>query len=323
MRNNTDKIEIQGSGEAIFESSDSDINLSEVERISQLNAKNAYKRKIKNSINATFRYFMLLLVGFVMLYPLIWLLGASFKTNAEIFTSAGFIPKNFDFSGYVRGWETSTQYTFAKYFANTFKIVIPKVILTVISCTLTAYGFARFRFKGKKFMFAILISTLLLPNIVLRIPQFLMYRNVGWLNTFYPLFVPAAFATDTFFVFMIIQFMRGLPRDLEEAACIDGCNTFQTLIYILVPVLKPALISVSLFQFMWSMNDFLGPLIYLNSVEKYPVAIALKLSMDSSSTTQWNQVIAMSIIALIPSLIVFFSAQRHFVDGITAGGVKG
>ncbi|MGL4253003.1 MAG: carbohydrate ABC transporter permease [Fusobacteriaceae bacterium] len=291
--------------------------------IEALNKKRLSNNRRKAIINAGIRYFLLILVGFVMLYPLIWLLGASFKSNSEIFTSAGFIPKQFDFSGYVKGWETSTQYTFAKYFVNTFKIVIPKVIFTVISCTLTAYGFARFRFAGKKIMFAILISTLLLPNIVLRIPQFLMFRDFGWLNSFYPLFVPAAFATDTFFVFMLIQFMRGIPKDLEEAACIDGCNSFQTLIYILIPVLKPALISVSLFQFMWSMNDFLGPLIYLNSVEKYPVAIALKLSMDSSSTTQWNQVIAMSIIALIPSLIVFFSAQRHFVDGITAGSVKG
>ncbi|MGL4402526.1 MAG: carbohydrate ABC transporter permease [Fusobacteriaceae bacterium] len=291
--------------------------------IEALNKKRLSNNRRKAIINAGIRYFLLILVGFVMLYPLIWLLGASFKSNSEIFTSAGFIPKQFDFSGYVKGWETSTQYTFAKYFVNTFKIVIPKVIFTVISCTLTAYGFARFRFVGKKIMFAILISTLLLPNIVLRIPQFLMFRDFGWLNSFYPLFVPAAFATDTFFVFMLIQFMRGIPKDLEEAACIDGCNSFQTLIYILIPVLKPALISVSLFQFMWSMNDFLGPLIYLNSVEKYPVAIALKLSMDSSSTTQWNQVIAMSIIALIPSLIVFFSAQRHFVDGITAGSVKG
>ena len=295
----------------------------ETQRIEMMNKKRMAKSRRMNLISATLRYSMLSLVGFFMLYPLIWLFGASFKTNAEIFTSAGFIPKNINFIGYINGWKTSTQYTFATYFANTFKILIPKVILTVISCTLTAYGFARFRFAGKKTMFAILISTLLLPSIVLRIPQFLMYRNIGWLNTFYPLFMPAAFATDTFFVFMLIQFMRGVPKDLEEAACIDGCNSFQTLIYILVPVLKPALISVALFQFMWSMNDFLGPLIYLNSVEKYPVAIALKLSMDSSSTTQWGQVIAMSIIALLPSLIVFFSAQRHFVDGITAGGVKG
>lgn len=295
----------------------------QISDIEALNQKRLAANRRKAAINAGIRYTLLIFVGFIMLYPLIWLLGASFKSNSEIFTSAGFIPKQFDFSGYVKGWETSTQYTFAKYFVNTFKIVIPKVIFTVISCTLTAYGFARFRFAGKKIMFAILISTLLLPNIVLRIPQFLMFRDFGWLNSFYPLFVPAAFATDTFFVFMLIQFMRGIPKDLEEAACIDGCNSFQTLIYILIPVLKPALISVSLFQFMWSMNDFLGPLIYLNSVEKYPVAIALKLSMDSSSTTQWSQVIAMSIIALIPSLIVFFSAQRHFVDGITAGSVKG
>lgn len=293
------------------------------EDISSLNKKTIAKNRRKNLISASIRYTLLIIVGLFMLYPLVWLLGASFKSNSEIFTSAGFIPKKFDFSGFINGWQTSTQYTFTRYFANTFRIVIPKVIVTVISCTFTAYGFARFRFKGKKFLFGLLISTLLLPNIVLRIPQFLMFRNFGWLNTFYPLFVPAAFATDTFFVFMLIQFMRGIPKDLEEASCIDGCNTFQTLIYILVPVLKPALISVSLFQFMWSMNDFLGPLIYLNSVEKFPVAIALKLSMDSSSTTPWSQVIAMSIIALLPSLIVFFSAQKHFVDGITSGSVKG
>jgi oligogalacturonide transport system permease protein len=258
-----------------------------------------------------------------MLYPLIWLLGASFKTNGEIFTTIGFIPKSFDFSGYVNGWKTSTEYTFATYFMNTFKIVIPKVILTIISATLTAYGFARFRFPGKKIMFAILISTLLLPGVVLRIPQFLMYKNFGWLDSFLPLFMPAAFATDTFFVFMLIQFIRGLPKEIEEAACVDGCGSLQTLIYVVVPMLKPALVSVALFQFMWTMNDFMGPLIYLSSVEKFPVSIALKMAMDTSSNVNWNQILAMSIIGLAPSLIVFFSAQRHFVDGISAGGVKG
>ncbi|WP_366099787.1 carbohydrate ABC transporter permease [uncultured Cetobacterium sp.] len=260
-----------------------------------------------------------------MLYPLIWLLGASFKTNADIFTSIGFIPKDFkfDFSGYVNGWKTSTEYTFTTYFFNTFKIVLPKVALTIVSAVLTAYGFARFKFPGKKILFGILISTLLLPNVVLRIPQFLMYKNFGWLDTYLPLFVPAAFATDTFFVFMLIQFIRGLPKEIEEAACVDGCNSLQTLIYIMVPMLKPAIISIALFQFMWTMNDFMGPLIYLSSVEKYPVALALKMSMDVSSSVNWNQILAMSIIGLTPSLIVFFCAQRHFVDGISAGGVKG
>lgn len=177
----------------------------------------------------------------------------------------------------------STEYTFTTYFINTFKIVIPKVVLTIVSAVLTAYGFARFKFPGKKIMFGILISTLLLPNVVLRIPQFLMYKNFGWLDTYLPLFVPAAFATDTFFVFMLIQFIRGLPKEIEEAACVDGCNSLQTLVYIMVPMLKPAIISIALFQFMWTMNDFMGPLIYLSSVEKYPVALALKMSMDVSS----------------------------------------
>ncbi|WP_026478422.1 carbohydrate ABC transporter permease [Alkaliphilus transvaalensis] len=282
------------------------------------------KRRIRrNKINAALRYTILAIVGLFMLYPLVWLIGASFKTNAEIFTSIGFLPSSFDFSGYVRGWNTSTQYTFTTYFANTFKIVIPKVILTVISTTLTAYGFARFKIPGKKYLFSILIATLLLPNVVLRIPQYLMFREFGWLNSYKPLVVPAAFAVDAFFVFMMIQFMRGLPKDLEEAAVIDGCNSFQVLVYILIPMLKPAMISVALFQFMWTMNDFLGPLIYLSSVEKYPVSIALKMSMDASALVNWNQIIAMSVIALIPSLVVFFLAQKHFVDGITTTGMKG
>lgn len=285
----------------------------------------ARKRKLIANFKVGLRYLILIVVGTAMLYPLIWLLGASFKTNADIFTSIGFIPKDFkfDFSGYVNGWKTSTEYTFTTYFINTFKIVIPKVVLTIISAVLTAYGFARFKFPGKKALFVILISTLLLPNVVLRVPQFLMYKNFGWLDTYLPLFVPAAFATDTFFVFMLIQFIRGLPKEIEEAACVDGCNSLQTLIYIMVPMLKPAIVSIALFQFMWTMNDFMGPLIYLSSVEKYPVALALKMSMDVSSSVNWNQILAMSIIGLTPSLIVFFSAQRHFVDGISAGGVKG
>lgn len=253
-----------------------------IEELKRKNLERNRKRKIINGIKAGIRYGILVIVGVAMLYPLIWLLGASFKTNADIFTSIGFIPKGFkfDFTGYVNGWKTSTEYTFATYFMNTFKIVVPKVILTIISAVLTAYGFSRFKFPGKKVLFSILISTLLLPNVVLRIPQFLMYKNFGWLDSYLPLFVPAAFATDTFFVFMLIQFM-------------------------------------------WTMNDFMGPLIYLSSVEKYPVALALKMSMDVSSNVNWNQILAMSIIGLTPSLIIFFGAQKHFVDGISAGGVKG
>lgn len=269
------------------------------------------------------RYTALIAVGFLMLYPLLWMIGGAFKPNHEIFGSIGFIPTAPTLEGFRDGWRTSTEYSFATYLGNTFAIVIPKVIVTVLSSLLVAFGFARFRIPGKKWLFAALIATVLLPKSVLLIPQYLMFRSFGWLDTFLPLYVPAAFATEGFFVFLIIQFMRSLPQELEEAAVMDGCNSLQILWHVLVPLLLPALISVALFQFMWTMNDFLGPLVYLSSVENYPVALALKMSIDVTEATSWNQILAMSTIALLPSLLLFFAAQKYFVEGTTVGAVKG
>jgi oligogalacturonide transport system permease protein len=277
----------------------------------------------KHLVSSILRYFLLALVGLIMLYPLIWLIGASFKTNSEIFSSPGFIPRSPTVQGYIEGWKTSTAYTFATFFWNTFLIIAPKVIGTAISCTAVAYGFARFDFPGKKILFASLIATLLLPNVVTRIPQYLLFRDIGWLDTFLPLWVPSALAGDAFFVFMLVQFLRAIPRDMEEAARVDGANTWQTLLFVVVPLLMPALISVGLFQFMWTMNDFLGPLIYISSVDKYPVSLALKLSIDATEAFEWNRILAMSVLALAPSLIVFFLSQKYFIEGISSGGVKG
>lgn len=281
------------------------------------------KLRRRAAINAFVRYCVLAAVGLLMLYPLIWLIGASFKTNSEIFTNPGFIPKNPTIQGYIDGWQTSTPYTFTRFFWNTFLIIAPKVIGTAISATAVAYGFARFEFPGKKILFATLIATLLLPNVVTRIPQYLLFRDIGWLDSFLPLWVPSALAGDAFFVFMLVQFLRAIPRDMEEAARVDGANSFQTLIFIVVPLLMPALISVCLFQFMWSMNDFLGPLIYISSVEKYPVSLALKLSIDTTEAFEWNRILAMSVLAITPALAVFFMAQKYFIEGISSGGVKG
>jgi oligogalacturonide transport system permease protein len=281
------------------------------------------RRARKKAFNSSIRYGLLILVGFFMLYPLLWLFGASFKTNTEIFTSIGFIPKHFDFSTYVRAWNPTPEYSFTTFFVNTFLIVIPRVIGAVISCTLTAYGFARFKFKGKGVIFGLLMGTLFLPNVVIYIPQFLLFNSLGWLDTYLPLTVPASLAFDTFFVFMLIQFIRGIPIELEQAAYIDGCNSIQALWYVIVPVLMPAIVSVGLFQFMWSMNDFFGPLLYISSVDKYPVALALRMVMDSSAEIKWNEVIAMNIFSLAPSLILFFAAQKYFVEGVTAGSLKG
>ncbi len=277
----------------------------------------------ENSGRALMRYTALLAVAVLMLYPLLWLIGASFKTNAEIFTEVGFWPSSFDFGSYAKGWKTSTEYTFATYFLNSFLITIPRIVVTVISCVLVAYAFARFEFWGKKFLFSVMVGTMMLPLIVLRLPQYLMFKELGWLDTYLPLIVPSAFATDTFFVFLLVQFLRGIPRDMEEAALIDGCNAVQLLWHIIVPLLKPAIISVIVFQFIWTMNDFMGPLIYLASVEKYPVSLALKMSIGATEEVEWANVIAISVVALIPSVVVFFMAQKHFIEGAASTGIKG
>ncbi len=274
-------------------------------------------------LNASVRYGVLIGVGLVMLYPLFWMVAASFKPNHEIFGSIGLWPQSPTLDGVIQGWRTGTEYSFATYLLNSFAFIIPKVVLTVISSVLVAYGFARFRMPGKGLWFGLMVATILLPKSVLLIPQYLMFRQFGWLDTYLPLYIPCAFATDGFFVFMVVQFLRGIPPDMEEAAVIDGCNSVQVLWHVVVPVIMPAIISVALFQFMWSLNDFLYPLIYLSSVGKYPVALALKMAIDVTEATAWNQVLAMSTIALLPSLIVFFLAQRYFVEGITSGAVKG
>jgi oligogalacturonide transport system permease protein len=269
------------------------------------------------------RYTALAAVALVMLYPLLWLVGASFKGNAEIFSEVGFWPSRFEFGAYAKGWKTSTEYTFATYFLNSFAIVVPRIVVTVISCVLVAYAFARFEFAGKKLLFGIMVATMMLPLIVLRLPQYLMFKEFGWLDTYVPLILPSAFATDTFFVFMLVQFLRGIPRDMEEAAQIDGCNALQLLWHIIVPLLKPAIISVVVFQFIWTMNDFMGPLIYLSTVEKYPVSLALKMSIGATEEVAWANVIAISVVALLPSVAVFFLAQRHFIEGAASSGIKG
>jgi oligogalacturonide transport system permease protein len=269
------------------------------------------------------RYLALGAVSLLMLYPLVWLVGATFKSNAEIFTEIGFIPGSLSFEAYAKGWKTSTEYTFATYFLNSFLITLPRIVVTVISCVLVAYAFARFEFFAKKTLFAVMVGTMMLPLIVLRLPQYLMFRELGMLDTYWPLVLPSAFATDTFFVFLLVQFLRGIPRDMEEAAMIDGCNAIQMLWHIIVPLLKPAIISVVVFQFIWTMNDFMGPLIYLASVEKYPVSLALKMSIGATEEVEWANVIAISVVALIPSVVVFFAAQKHFIEGATSSGIKG
>lgn len=272
------------------------------------------------------RYVILIVVGLIMVYPLIWMVGATFKQNSEIFTTLNPIPKEPTTQGYIDAMKSyGGNINIWRAMLNTYSYVIPEVVLTIISSVLTAYGFARFRFKGHDIMFTAMMAMLFLPQVVLNVPQYLLYNKFGWVGSpFYlALIVPTAFATETYFIFMLIQFLRNIPKDLEEAAAIDGCNTLQTLVRIIVPMLMPAIVSCALFKFMWSSNDFLGPLLYVNTPAKYPATIFVKLSMDADTGFNWNRVLATSLISILPNICVFFAAQNQFVDGISAGGVKG
>ena len=280
-----------------------------------------------HKIGRFFQYFVLILVGIIMIYPLVWMVGATFKTNAEIFSGIGFITKDPTLQGYI---DAVTQnyggdISIWKAFVNTYSFVLPKVIFTVISSVIAAYGFSRFQFKGRDFLFGIMISTLFLPQVVLNVPQYLMYNTFGWINSplYLPLWVPTLFATETYFVYQLVQFMRSIPHDLDEAAAIDGCGPVKILYKIICPMLSPSLVACALFQFMWSCNDYMGPLLYVQTPSKYPMSIFVKLSMDADNGFNWNRILALSLISIIPQLVVFFCAQDAFIDGISAGAVKG
>ena len=285
------------------------------------------KLSTAHKIGRFFQYFVLILVGVIMIYPLVWMVGATFKSNAEIFSGIGFLTANPTLQGYI---DAVTQnyggdISIWRAFINTYSFVIPKVIFTVISSVIAAYGFSRFKFKGRDMLFGIMISTLFLPQVVLNVPQYLMYNSFGWINSpFYlPLWVPTLFATETYFVYQLVQFMRSIPHDLDEAAAIDGCGPVKILYKIIAPMLSPSLVACGLFQFMWSCNDYMGPLLYVQTPSKYPMSIFVKLSMDADSGFNWNRILALSLISIIPQLVVFFCAQDAVIDGISAGAVKG
>ena len=209
--------------------------------------------KQKRALQVAFRYTVLIIVGIFMIYPLLWMVGATFKPNNEIFSTINIFPQNPNLDGYRNAVKSyGGNINIWKALLNTYSYVIPQVIFTIISSVLTAYGFARFQFKGREILFAVLMSTLFLPQVVLNVPQYVLFNKMGWVGSklYLPLIVPTLFATETYFVFMLVQFMRNIPKELEEAAKIDGCNVMQRLTLVIVPMLMPAVVSCALFKFM-------------------------------------------------------------------------
>ena len=265
----------------------------------------------------------IVLFAIVMVYPLLWIIASSFKPSSEIFSSPSLIPSQFVWDSYAKGWMGFGQQGFGLFVNNTFILVIPTVIFTLVSSALVAYGFARLDFPLRKFFFALMLSTLMLPGTIVIMPRYLLFKNLNWLNTYLPFYIPALLAGNSFFIFMLVQFLRGIPRELDESAFVDGCNSFLILYKILLPLCKPALFTVALMQFIWLWNDFFNPLIYINSVSKYPLALGLRISIDVGAIVNWNQVLAMAVVAIIPPVILFVFTQKYFVEGIATSGLKG
>ncbi len=275
----------------------------------------------KNNLAA---YAILILGAVVMVYPLLWMFFATFKDNKELFGQMTLFPKQFSFQAYREGWKGSGQFTYWTFYLNTFKLVVPTVLFTALSTGIVAYGFARFRFPMKNLLFMLMISTLMLPDAVIMIPRYVVFNKFGWIDTYCPFWVPALLACYPFLIFMQIQFLRGIPRELDESAYMDGCNPFMVYVKILAPLMKPSIFSVVIFQTLWRWNDYFNNLVYISSVKNYTLSLALKMSIDSQgASTPWNQVLAMSFVSLIPPILLYFFAQKYFVEGITAGGVKG
>lgn len=268
-------------------------------------------------------YGLLGLMGLLMVYPLVWLFFASFKTNMELFSSIHLFPTEFVWSAYQEGWYGIGQYSFGRFLGNTSAMVGWTVFFTVVSSVSVAYGFARFNFPLKKIFFALMLSTLMLPNAVIIIPRYILFTRLGWLDSYLPFIVPAAFAGYSFFIFMLVQFFRGIPKELDESAALDGCNPLMILIQILIPLAKPALFSAALFQFIWKWNDFFNALIYINSIRKFTVSLALRMAIDTTGGVSWNQVLAMSMVSILPLVALFFFTQKYFVEGIATTGLKG
>ena len=258
----------------------------------------------------------------VMLYPLLWMIASSLKPQNQIFSDLGLWPAEFQFQNYADGWR-GIGVPFGRFFYNSFVIAALVSVGNAISCSMAAYAFARLEFKLKRLWFSLMLVSIMLPFHVLIVPQYSLFRSFGWLNSILPLTVPSFLATESFFIFLMVQFIRGIPRELDQAAALDGSGPIRTYWSIILPLSKPALVTTAIFSFIWAWNDFFSPLIYLNSVENYTVSLGLRLFLDSTNASSWGPMFAMASLALAPIFIFFLIFQRLIVEGISTTGIRG
>ena len=265
---------------------------------------------------------VLIMGALVMIYPLLWMIASSLKPEDQIFTDLSLVPEEFVLSNYTEGWSGAGQ-SFATFFTNSLYVCLGAVAGNMIACSMAAYAFARLDFRFKRLWFALMLLTIMLPQHVTLIPQYAIFLQLDWVNTYLPLIVPKFLATDAFFIFLMVQFIRGLPPDLDDAAKVDGCGPFGIYWRIILPLLVPALATTAIFTFLWTYDDFFSQLIYLSDTGLYTVPLGLRLFLDSTGESSWGPMFAMSVVSLLPAFLFFLLFQRWLVEGISTTGLKG
>lgn len=281
---------------------------------------NSYR--LKKILGQVVFHIVVILLGFLMLYPILWMISNSFKSNLEIFNSSSLIPTKLNLDNYIRGWKFNNSISFTTFFKNSFFYTIVSTFGAVLASSIVAYGFARIPFRGRTFWYACMFMTMMIPYQVVMVPQFIIFHKLGWINSFKPLIIPQ-FAGLPFFIFLMVQFIRQIPNELDDSAKIDGCNRFMIFSRILFPLIKPAVITSTIFSFYWRWDDFLGPLLFLNKPKLFTVSLALRMFSDPQSSTDWSAIFAMGTLSLVPVLVIFLIFQKYIVQGLATTGLKG
>ncbi|GGJ08331.1 ABC transporter permease [Alicyclobacillus cellulosilyticus] len=276
----------------------------------------------RNSVRLA-KHAVLVVLGFVMLYPLLWMVSSSFNEDTEIFRNVSLFPNAPTLQNYVHGWAGLSGVTFGRFFLNSFFIVALCVVGNLIACSMAGYAFARLDFALRRVWFAVMMVTLMLPFHVTVIPQYIVFNHLELVNTYWPLVLPKFLGVEGFFIFLMVQFMRNIPRELDEAALADGCGPVRIYWYLILPLSVPAIITTTIFTFIWTWNDYFSQLLYISNLHLYTVALALRQFVDTMGQTSWGALFAMSTLSLVPLFAVFLFFQRYLIEGIVAGGLKG
>lgn len=279
--------------------------------------------KTRKRVNRIMFHVIVGSIAVFMFYPITWMFLSSFKPTGQVMTTvAELFPRQWSIGNYFTGWKGFGGITFATFFKNSFFITILSTVGAVVSSALVSYGFARIRFKGKKVLFFCMMATMMLPGQVIMIPQYIIFNLFGWVNTPLPIIVPA-WCAKSLFIFMVMQFIEGIPKDLDEAAKMDGCSPYTIFSRIICPLVKPAMVTCAIFEFYWKWDDYMGSLLYLNSPDKYTVSIALKNFTDPMSSSDYGAMFAMCVLSLLPIVVIFLMLQKYIVEGVASTGIKG